>query len=332
MRFQRPFARAYLMRVSMQAPHAPDPPYAAQARHVRASGKEDGFLFQPLTREMLPAIYARQQKLHTLSSEFDAFRLFVWKELDLSEVAFWRDTFALRCQAQGETWYLAPPETDALPELLAAMEAYERAQGGTVFRFLHIGTPDSFPGEGFTAEPRRDLYDYIYRAEDLATMHGRAYGAKRNQIAQFKRNYDWRFEPLTPENRDDCLRLVAIWDATHQGAMLAQERKAVERMLQCTQSLGQSGGVLYADGQPAAFAIGSHPRAELLDILAEKALPQYTGAYSAIIQAYAAYTLEHTPFTYINREEDMGLENLRNAKLQLKPDHLVEKTLMSKPL
>ena len=51
-----------------------------------------------------------------------------------------------------------------------------------------------------------------------------------------------------------------------------------------------------------------------------------------IIRAYAQYAYQRSPFTFINREEDMGLENLREAKLQLKPERLIEKTLMTRML
>lgn len=289
-------------------------------------------MFQPLTREALVEIRTRQRALTTLSSEFDAFRLYAWWLMDQSEVCFWRDQFVLRCQAQGETWYVGPPSLEDLPALLPRMMDYERTRGGTVFRYLNVDrTADDFPA-CFTAAPRRDLYDYIYRAEDLTGMNGRAYAAKRNQIAQFKRNYEWRFEPLSAENRAACRDLLSEWDASHQGAMLAQERAAIERMLTFEDDYGQSGGLLFADGSPAAFAIGSHPRDALLDIVAEKALSRYTGVYSMIIQTYARYAYSLSPFTFVNREEDMGLENLRNAKLQLNPDQLIEKTLMTASL
>lgn len=289
-------------------------------------------MFQPLTRDTLVEIRTRQNKLSTLSSEFDAFRLYAWLMLDQSEVCFWRDQFVIRCQAQGKTWYVAPPEIEEFQTLLPLLMDYERAHGGRMFRYLNIDRPTGDFPDGFTATPRRDLYDYIYRAESLMELKGRDYAAKRNQIAQFKRKYPWHFEPLSPDNADACRLLIAQWDTVHEGAMLAYERAAIERMLSFSEDFGQSGGLLFVDANPVAFAIGSHPRDALLDILAEKALPQYVGAYSMIIQTYAQYAHSLSPFSYINREEDMGLENLRNAKLQLKPDRLIAKTLMTAPL
>jgi hypothetical protein len=289
-------------------------------------------LFHPITDEDLDTIWTLQHGLRTLGSEYDAFRLYAWKPLDRSQVAFWRNAFALRCMMQGEPWYLAPPKRRTFTDCWPPSRRTSVPPGGKTLYFLHTQDDgETFP-EGFTATPRRDLYDYVYRAEDLTTLGGRAYAAKRNQISQFKRRYDWRFEPLSSANRDAVLAIADEWDRTHTGALLAYERTAIERMLALPRDYGQSGGVLFADGKPAAFAIGSHPRPALLDIEIEKALPAFTGAYSMIIQSYAQYAYSLDPFEYINREEDMGLDNLREAKLQLKPVRLIEKTLMTAKL
>ncbi|MCE5342005.1 MAG: phosphatidylglycerol lysyltransferase domain-containing protein [Eubacteriales bacterium] len=289
-------------------------------------------MLHPLTDADLETIWLCQRDLSVLSSEFDAFRLYAWMPLDHSLITFWHNTFALRCDVQGEHWYIAPAETEDFTGLIRTLMEYERAAGGKTFRFLYVEQPPAGFPEGFTATPRRDLYDYLYSADALASFQGHAYAAKRNQIAQFKRKYTWRFEPISHANQDVCLAVMDAWDASHTGALLAYERAAVERILSLPANYGQSGGILFANGNPAAFAIGSHPRPSLLDIEVEKALPEYTGAYSSIIQAYTQYAYSLSPFTFVNREEDMGLDNLREAKLQLKPVRLIEKTLMTAPL
>ena len=291
--------------------------------------KEDGFLFHPLTQQDLALIWQKQTQLHTLSSEFDAFRLYAWLMLDHTHIAWWRNQFVLRFRLQNEPCYIAPYETQGFETLLPLLMDYERACGGKLFQYLCVERiPECF-SSGFSATPRRDLFDYIYRAEDLITFQGHAFAAKRNQVAQFKRDYDWRFEPLSNRNHDACFEVIDQWYAAHEGTVLDAERTAINRMLSLPPVYGQSGGLLYAQGKPVAFAIGSHPRSELLDIIVEKALPNYRGVYSMIIQSYAAYAHSLATFDFINREEDMGLENLRNAKLQLNPALMIEKTLMT---
>jgi hypothetical protein len=54
----------------------------------------------------------------------------------------------------------------------------------------------------------------------------------------------------------------------------------------------------------------------------DKGLPDCEGIYKAI-SAETASVLLHD-FTYINRESDLGVPGLREAKTRYHPDHMVE--------
>jgi hypothetical protein len=54
----------------------------------------------------------------------------------------------------------------------------------------------------------------------------------------------------------------------------------------------------------------------------EKGLPDCEGIYKAINAETAALLAKK--FTYINRESDLGVAGLREAKLRYHPDHMVE--------
>ena len=60
-----------------------------------------------------------------------------------------------------------------------------------------------------------------------------------------------------------------------------------------------------------------------MDVLFEKALISYPGAYAVINQQFAQHTF--TDLAYINRENDMGVEGLRQAKMSYHPYVLAEK-------
>ena len=50
------------------------------------------------------------------------------------------------------------------------------------------------------------------------------------------------------------------------------------------------------------------------------------GAYAAVNQEFARYLRQKFPeLQYLNREDDMGLEGLRKAKLSYQPHHFAEK-------
>ena len=75
------------------------------------------------------------------------------------------------------------------------------------------------------------------------------------------------------------------------------------------------------------MAMGSFLNQTTFDIHFEKALERTDGTYAAINQGFAAWLREKYPaLQYLNREDDMGIEGLRKAKLSYCPDHMVEKS------
>ena len=87
--------------------------------------------------------------------------------------------------------------------------------------------------------------------------------------------------------------------------------------------LGLTGGCLYVGDRLAAFTYGSAVNDHTFDTHVEKADTSFDGAFTVINKLFA----QHLPgrFTLINREEDLGLEGLRQAKLSYHPAFLQHK-------
>ena len=86
-------------------------------------------------------------------------------------------------------------------------------------------------------------------------------------------------------------------------------------------------GLLLMDKhQPIAMTMGSALSSTTFDIHFEKAVEDMDGAYAVINREFARYLKEKYPnLQWLNREDDLGLEGLRKAKLSYCPDRLVEK-------
>ena len=81
-----------------------------------------------------------------------------------------------------------------------------------------------------------------------------------------------------------------------------------------------------AYGVPTAFCVGSRIGEDTVCVHFEKALPQVQGAYAVINREFVRAMLGKYPqLRYINREDDMGLANLRTAKLSYHPIALLKK-------
>ena len=174
-----------------------------------------------------------------------------------------------------------------------------------------------------SVEPDRDQYDYIYRRTDLETLHGRHLDAKRNHIRRFRAEHpDFEYRPLTPESFDECRRLTEIWqEGKDTSDTIDVEKQVMETIFSNWDALGMTGGSIFVDGRMVAFTYGSAVTIDTLDVCVEKADRHVEGAFAIINQQFA----EHLPeqYIYLNREEDMGIPGLRQAKLSYHPEILL---------
>lgn len=182
--------------------------------------------------------------------------------------------------------------------------------------------------ELFDVREVRDDYDYIYEREKLVALAGKKFHGKRGHLAKFKRSYAYEFRMLEPADFPDVLHINYEWCKEHgvcEEKSEINEFCAVRKCLEHYEELGAMGGILRVDGAPAAYTIATrlYPGSEVADIHFEKAIGAYMGIYPAINHFFA----EALPadIRYLNREDDMGLEGLRKAKLSYYPDILLRK-------
>ncbi len=191
-------------------------------------------------------------------------------------------------------------------------------------RFLEF---NSKFGEFYELIPERDAFDYIYLQQDLANLSGKKYHSKRNHISAFKKQNDYIYREITSENIPDILECANEWYAKNEDKFdkyMQSERDGINFILQNMDTLFVKGGAIYVEGKVVAFTLGSPINRYIFDIHIEKALPEYATAYTVINNEFAKTLGE---YKYINREDDLGLEGLRKAKLSYKPNILLKKYL-----
>jgi len=171
----------------------------------------------------------------------------------------------------------------------------------------------------------RGNYDYIYETEKLLTLSGKALHAKRNHLNRFYEN-DWSFEQITRDNIPECIDMHKRWCFEHDcfsDKEKQRESEAILRGLTNFFELGFVGGLIRVGGEIQAYTFGERLNGDTFVVHAEKAFTKYQGAYAAINREFVNFAC--AGFTYVNREEDMGEENLRKAKLSYHPAFLEEK-------
>jgi len=273
--------------------------------------------------------------------------MFCWRSLYDSAVAEVDGFLVIRFRIDGghRLGYMQPLGEGDFTSLLPLL-AEDARRHGQRLRLMGL-TPDGCErvrrsgfGE-FAFSTPRDLSDYIYNAEELSTLPGRRYQSKRNHINRFTAEYDYRYEPLTEERFEECLLLEQRWRRQREAAAaaataepsalsagelsteLSAEQQAMREAFEHFGELGLRGGCLYVGERLVAFTYGSPINRDTFDCHVEKADTAYDGAFTMINRLFA----EHLPeqYIYINREEDLGIEGLRRAKLSYHPAFLLDK-------
>lgn len=183
------------------------------------------------------------------------------------------------------------------------------------------------PGR-FVFTEDRDYFDYMYSAEKMAELSGKKLHGKRNHCNRFEAEHTWDFVPLTGDLMPGCMEMLGQWQSGFEMPPegLEDEHSAIIRGFMRYKALGLEGGVLRAEGRVLGFTIGERTSSDTYDIHFEKAYPDVNGAYPMVAREFARMILrDHPEVVYLNREDDMGRENLRTAKLDFYPDFLLTK-------
>ena len=285
--------------------------------------------FERLSIEQKPEIDALLRHASHRGCAFSFANLYIWGRQCAARVG---DDLLLFSHFGGKTLYPYPVcPGDPRPALDALMaDAKER---GIPFRLTGLNRLDTehlqqwYPDQ-FVFHCGRDGHDYVYAIEDLAELKGKRFQPKRNHINRFLNEHpDAVIRPLSDETLPDAKALADRWHQLRSPEEDAgMELVALNRAFAHWKELGLEGLVLYVGDQPAAMTMGSRLSGDTLDVHFEKAAPDFPGAYAVINRAFARHIREKYPdVKFLNREDDMGLEGLRKAKLSYHPHHMVEK-------
>lgn len=174
----------------------------------------------------------------------------------------------------------------------------------------------------------RPNYDYIYLTQELIDLKGKSFHSKKNHLNYFKKTYEYEYVELTSDMADEAMSFISDFNRrkevpAHEMEMLKMEERAMEDVFVNLEKVGYSAGAILIDGKIEAIAIGGKLGRKTITEHVEKANIEYRGLYQAINNEFCRNVASETK--YINREEDMGIPNLRKAKLSYKPVKLLEK-------
>ncbi|MGA1866215.1 MAG: DUF2156 domain-containing protein, partial [Thermoplasmatota archaeon] len=174
-------------------------------------------------------------------------------------------------------------------------------------------------------EPHRDYFEYVYLSRDLADLPGKDHLKVRNYLNKFRKNNDHTIEEISRDNVHEVKEFLFEWcerKGCRDDPLLLHERQANFHALEDMFPLGFGGLIIRVNGEVEAFSIFEEMLKDMAVVHHEKANPDITGIYQAINNETARHLFDR--YRFINREADMGVEGLRQAKQRYKPHHFIE--------
>jgi len=284
--------------------------------------------FRPVTIDDKETFQFYFDKVAFGNCDFSFSNIFSWRHFYDTTFAVEGDFLYIRFQPANELpGYLFPVGEGSLKAAIERMkrDADKRAtelQLYAITQRMFDLLEEAMPGQ-FLYEKGRDWYEYIYSSEDLITLKGKKYQAKRNHINKFKKTYEWEYLPITREIIPDCLKLYDRWRSENGEQSLIEERIATQNAFHDFEKLGLIGGALRINGEILAYSYGQPLTKDTFGVHAEKCLYEIDGGFTMINREFAEHNC--AAYSYINREEDLGKDSLRQAKMSYHPAILLEK-------
>ncbi len=255
---------------------------------------------------------------------------YIWRGKYHTEICYDEGAVLTRIDVEGGHCYGFPAGGD-LVRSVEALKAHCEAVGeklrfGLLSDKMRSLLEAAFPGQFEFAE-NRDSADYLYDARRFIDLPGQKLHSKRNFINRFRAAYEgrWAFEPFDPDRLDELYEYEARWcrdNRTCEGDLMA-ENQAIVNLLENGRALGVKGGALRLDGKVIGFSLGTFITPDVFCVHIEKADWMIPGAYQVLANETARACADGIRF--INREDAMGIEGLRKAKLSYYPDKIAMK-------
>ncbi len=173
----------------------------------------------------------------------------------------------------------------------------------------------------------RDGSDYVYDAEMLREFPGKNYHKKKNHKNAFLKEYDGRYEfrVLFADDREAITDFLKRWiKGKDPDRFIDTEYQGIQYILDHLDVFECKMAGVYVDGVLEAFTMGQYySKEDMLYLSVEKANADIRGLYPYICSEFLKRVFPKAK--YENREDDMGLSGLRQAKLSYHPVFMSKK-------
>lgn len=284
--------------------------------------------FSPLSLEAVQAIQSDLQPLKDGMSELTFGSLYFFRNFYKYKISRFNEHTLLFLGEERQKPFFFTLGTP-LP-ISTIKELYRDCAYWKLISESYLTTNESF-FQNFKESPTedRDNFDYLYTRLSLSTLSGKQLHKKKNHVNGFLSNYpDFTLKKLDTDTKKDASKILDIW-ATEQTNIQETDYEAAQQALALPEIANFLSLILYVQGVPVAWCLAELAGQGTIAVVHfEKARTDFRGSYQYINYAFAQSLPEQV--IYINREQDLGDEGLRHAKMSYKPEGFVKKYRLDK--
>jgi hypothetical protein len=284
--------------------------------------------FEPISLEKQQAYLDKLAQSKQVSSDYS-----------FSNIFGWGDEYGLTWAFNEHLVWIK--QEKPRPSYWAPIGDWENTDWQKVFRDRHcvltrvpeklsVIWQDLLPGR-LKIEEVRNHWDYLYDINELIELKGKRFHKKKNLLNQFLKKYEYRYIDFGPELIEPAMAMQADWcswrDCESSDVLAAENRSVLKILTNWDKLFGLTGGAIVVEDIIVAYTIGEKITDDTVVIHYEKGCPDFKGVYQAINQMFLANSARD--FKYVNREQDLGEEGLRKAKLSYNPVDLLKKYRVS---
>lgn len=294
--------------------------------------------FKNLTLEDKDIIYRYINKVNFKTGEYSFSNLWLWKSLYNTQYAIIKDALIIKKIDVDDTIFFMAPigyTNDNLMDIIDILTDYSLSHG---FKLIFKEVEESFLKDITDMSHSinnicEDInnFDYIYLSEKLVSLSGKNLHSKKNHYNYFVQNINYTTKEISNNDDviNDCIDFTTTWcnNKDEVSPYIIHEKIGVIDSLKHFNDLNLHGIAVYVDNKICGFTFGENIKNEMALILIEKARPDIKGLYPFINKTLIEKYFTSVPI--INRQEDMGIEGLKKAKMSYHPFKLEKKYLVA---
>lgn len=275
--------------------------------------------------------YLRNYTFKTCEFSFTSF--LIWRKGCDIKYCIYEDALIIKKKDfNGEYHFMQPIgySREKLNKIIEGLEEYKEKNN---MEYLFKDVEDEFKeelrkiyGDNIKIGEDVDNFDYIYLSEKLINLSGKKLHSKKNHYNNFVNNYNYTVKDLSEKGViEECILAAQRWyeENNNGDVYLTYELEGIKEILKYADILNLKGIAVYIDNVLSAFTIGEIVNENMAIVHIEKGRKDVNGIYVFINKTFVERYCSGV--TYVNREQDLGIEGLRKAKMSYKPVKLEKK-------